>query len=197
MSGRLKFAKNWPAAARFIFGEELLQFDQDGAKDRERRAALEKLAEERRLRVLKILDSLEEKTSVNGTLQTDYVKKLVETFGRDFSLYVYAPDLVNRVIAPPPPEEYVPPPPEEEEELPEADFGAGKIPVLEPVAQAPLPEHAEEAVEIEPEPEPQVMEEDHPAAETLPQAAEEKPAQAPAEKPLVFMPSRRKNAGED
>jgi hypothetical protein len=107
ISGRIKFAAAWPHAAAYVLGADLLKYDCDGTDNRERRAALEVQAEERRLEFLAILDRLEEQSVVGGTLQVPYVKDLIERWGRDLALYIYSLKIVNRFIAPPPAEEIV------------------------------------------------------------------------------------------
>jgi len=102
-SGRLKFLDNWPAAAALIFGDELVGFDKDGASDLERRAMLEHEAEERRLGMLDILETLESKSVQKGALQMEYVETLVKKLGREIALLLYAPKIVDRFVAPPPP----------------------------------------------------------------------------------------------
>ena len=107
LSGRLQFVKRWPEAGPYILGEQLMEFDREGAKDRDLRAELETRAEERRLALLETLDSLEENSAQKGSLQIEYVEGLVKELGRPLALCVYADRIVDRFIAPPPP------PPEE------------------------------------------------------------------------------------
>jgi hypothetical protein len=114
LSGRLQFVKRWPEAGPYILGEQLMEFDREGAKDRDLRAQLETEAEERRLALLEILDSLEENSAQKGSLQIEYVETLVKSLGRPLALCIYADRIVDRFIAPPPP------PPEEIKEEAEA-----------------------------------------------------------------------------
>lgn len=102
ISGRLKFAEAWPAAAPYVFGEELMNFDREGVQDRTRRAALELEAEERRLGLIETLEVLEEKSVVSGILQMEFVGNLIRLLGRECALYVYGGKVVDR-FAPAPP----------------------------------------------------------------------------------------------
>lgn len=101
ISGRLNFVRNWPHAASHILGEQLLEFDREGTPDRELRASLEDEAEGRRLDLLEILETLQNKSVDRGTLQLEYVKNLVLNLGRDLALYIYSDHIVDRFIAPP------------------------------------------------------------------------------------------------
>jgi len=101
LSGRLKFLENWPVAARVLFSEELIGFDHDGASDLERRRVLEDEAEDRRLEILEIAQTLQEKSVEKSALQVEYVESLVKKLGRDLALLLYAPKIVDRFIPPP------------------------------------------------------------------------------------------------
>lgn len=104
ISGRNQFAAAWPAAAGYIFGEELQHHDREGSGDRERRMALETEADDRRLELLKIAETLEQKSIFEGALRLDYVQPLIEQLGRPLALHLYGRWLVDRFI-PPGPEE--------------------------------------------------------------------------------------------
>jgi hypothetical protein len=104
ISGRNKFTEKWPDAAFYIFGGELIGFDRDGAPDRERRAALEVEAEERRAELLELAATIQAKSVEKGVLQVDYVQWLTQRLGRPLSLLLYGRWLVDRFL-PPPPEE--------------------------------------------------------------------------------------------
>ncbi len=101
LSGRLKFLENWPDAGQFIFGDELIDCDYNGTNDYKRREALEEEAEERRINMLEIAQTLEEKSVDKSALQLEYVENLVKELGRDLSLLLYAPHIVDRFIEPP------------------------------------------------------------------------------------------------
>ncbi len=96
ISGRNKFSALWPEAALWIFGEDLMRFDTQGAVDRTYRAALEEEAEDRRLTLLSLLENLQNKCVVYGVLQTERVQGLVEKMGRGTSLYVFDQKIVDR-----------------------------------------------------------------------------------------------------
>ena len=96
LSGRLQFLKNWPAAAAYLFGEELIGYDHDGAKDIERRRELEEQAEDRRLDLLDIAENLEERSVENSALQLEYVESVVNKLETELSLLFYAPKIVSR-----------------------------------------------------------------------------------------------------
>lgn len=112
LSGRTQFLKNWPDVAQRIFSAELIRFDTEGTQELERRAELEQEAENARLELLETLDALEDKSADNGVLQLEYVKDLVEGFGREMALMVYSTVIVDRFIPPP-----APPPEELSEEM--------------------------------------------------------------------------------
>lgn len=97
-SGRISFAKDWPHAARYIFGEELIAFDTHGVTDRERREVLENEAEVRWFSLLEFSSTLSKKSVQAGALQIDYVEENIKKLGRDLSLYLYARKIVDRFI---------------------------------------------------------------------------------------------------
>ena len=111
LSGRIHFAKSWESVAGYIFGDELMQYDQQGAEDRERRAELEQSAEQRRIDFLEVMDTLEDKSADKGALQIEYVQSLVQKYGRDVSLLLYSQKIVDRFA--PPPAAPSPPPAED------------------------------------------------------------------------------------
>ena len=102
MSGRLNFTKAWPDAAKHILGDELMKYDEEGTDDKEHRAELEQQAEERRLLLLDLMDTLEEKSVDKGALQVEYVSDVIESLGRELALHIYGSQIVDRFIAPPP-----------------------------------------------------------------------------------------------
>jgi len=101
LSGRLSFVKQWPHAAEFVLGAQLMGFDRDGTQERELWAQLEEEAEARRLGLVELFQTLEKDSVFEGSLQLDYIKDVVMALGRDIALYVYGGHLVDRFIAPP------------------------------------------------------------------------------------------------
>ena len=76
-SGRIKFAQAWPAAAAFIFGDELIDYDQNGVQNRERLLELEEDAEIRRGVLLETFETIEQQSADKGSLRTDFVGSVV------------------------------------------------------------------------------------------------------------------------
>ena len=101
LSGRVQFIKNWPDVAQYLFGTELISFDTNGTEDREARFIFEEKAEEKRVKLLETVATLEEKSVVEGALQAEYVESVVKYLGRDLALLLYAPRFVDRTIPPP------------------------------------------------------------------------------------------------
>jgi len=101
MSGRIKFNENWPAAANYILGEELISMDENGTNDFERRNRLEDQAEDKRLSLLTITTEIESKSIDKGTLQTEYVETTIKQLGRDLALNIYDATIIDRFITPP------------------------------------------------------------------------------------------------
>lgn len=95
-SARLRFMEGWAPAAQYIFGEELSRFDREGTSDKERCVQLEKEAEERRAALLELAETVEKKSAEKGVLQVEYVRNLITQLGRETSLYMYSPWLVDR-----------------------------------------------------------------------------------------------------
>ncbi len=102
ISGRIQFAQKWEDAAVYVLGEELIQCDYEGTDDKERRAEFEQEAEARRLALLELMDTIEEKSVEKDALQIDFVREQVEKMGRDLALLIYGRKIVDRFIAPPP-----------------------------------------------------------------------------------------------
>lgn len=98
LGGRLQFAKKWPAAAAFIFGDELIDFDLNGVKDRNRLKELEDEADERQMGLSEIVSVLEDESVHEGILQMEHVQSVVHALGRPLSLLMYAPGIVERVL---------------------------------------------------------------------------------------------------
>lgn len=103
ISGRIQFAKNWPAGAAYVLGEELLKYDEDGLGEKARKTELEEEAEERRAALLEAMETLEEKSVDKGALQTEYVRSAIEGWGRELSLLIYGAHLVDRMLGAAPP----------------------------------------------------------------------------------------------
>lgn len=100
LSARIQFAKNWPAAADFVLGKDLMHYDDAGAspEDKEDRAELEQEAEAKRIALLEFMDTLEEKSVEKGALQIEYVKEAMGKLGRPLSLLIYGEKLVDRFL---------------------------------------------------------------------------------------------------
>jgi len=96
-SGRNKFSARWPAAALKIFGPELMACDTKGGLDRVYRSELEEEAEDRRLALLALLEGLEEKSIMAGSLKMEFIQNVITQYGADCALYVYQPQIVSRV----------------------------------------------------------------------------------------------------
>lgn len=96
ISGRLNFGEAWPAAARYVFGVELIGFDRDGVDDRARRSVLEEEADARRVALLEIAETLEERSVEKSALQGEYIESVVNRFDKDLMLLLYAPKIVER-----------------------------------------------------------------------------------------------------
>lgn len=102
ISGRIKFTEKWPDAALHIFSAELVEFDREGAPDREYRAELEEEAELRRVLLLEVAGTFVDKSVDKGVLQTEYVQEVIGLLGRPLALHFYANWLVDRFLPPPP-----------------------------------------------------------------------------------------------
>lgn len=98
LSGRLNFLEAWPVAAQYLFGDELIENDSDGAKDLERRAVLEEEAEDRRIALLEIVENIHENSVHKGALQVEYVDETLKGLGRGLALLLYSEKIVNRFI---------------------------------------------------------------------------------------------------
>lgn len=96
-SGRNKFRLKWPTVAAHIFGEELIDMDNNGTQDRDRRAQLENEAGLRRIAIKMILDEYEDKSVKSGTLEFDYVGSVLDKVGSDIGLLLYAENIIERV----------------------------------------------------------------------------------------------------
>ena len=97
-SGRIKFAQAWPAAAAFIFGDELIDYDQNGVQNRERLLELEEDAEIRRGVLLETFETIEQQSADKGSLRTDFVGSVVRDLGEHFALHIYNKPIIDRVL---------------------------------------------------------------------------------------------------
>lgn len=96
-SGRNKFRQKWPEVAKFIFGEVLIQMDNQGTQDRELRAKLENEAGLRRIALKTILAEYEDKSVKSGSLEFGYVGELLDKLGVDIAKLMYAENIIERV----------------------------------------------------------------------------------------------------
>ncbi|PCJ99116.1 MAG: hypothetical protein COA45_06655 [Zetaproteobacteria bacterium] len=96
-SGRNKFRDKWPDVALFIYGDELVQVDNDGVIDRERRSELEDQADERRVQIKQTISEIVEKSVDQGSLLFDYVGGVIDIYGAGISRFLYAEDVIERV----------------------------------------------------------------------------------------------------
>lgn len=96
-SGRNKFRDKWPDVALYLFGETLIEYDNDGPADWNHRKKLEDEANQRRVLLKVTIDELIEKSVDSGMLQFEYVGQVIDQFGPDLSQYLYAVDVIERV----------------------------------------------------------------------------------------------------
>ncbi|MBX2833348.1 MAG: hypothetical protein KTR28_00085 [Micavibrio sp.] len=100
-SGRINFAKKHPDLAIYLLGEDLMNYDREGVgENRDHRDALEEEAEGRHDALTTLLGELEENSTLYGSLQSEYVEGVVKKLGRELSLKVYLPKIVNRYLPP-------------------------------------------------------------------------------------------------
>lgn len=96
-SGRNKFRHKWPDVALFLFGEELIQMDNEGTQDRQRRAELEDLAGLKRIALKALLEEYEEKSVKSGVLNFEYIGIVLDKLGFEIGKLFYAEDIIARV----------------------------------------------------------------------------------------------------
>jgi hypothetical protein len=149
LSGRLKFAESWPDAARYIFGEELSRSDCEGLKDKDKRAALEAAAEERRFQLLETVITLEEKSAIKGVLQAEYVEATMQNIGRATALLLYSTWLVDKFLPAAPGEAEAPHVPKDSGDpaayiVPESDLSPDLVAVKPMPEEPPMPEPEED-----------------------------------------------------
>lgn len=138
LSGRKQFRAAWPNAARFIFGETLMEYDARGGADRDARAREEDEAEDRRHAFAARLTQIREKSVEGGLLQLRYIESVIHEFGREIAQDIYASWVIEKIF-PPPPSSSASEEPKEEVASPEEiaeDFNA---PAPVPVKPAPVP----------------------------------------------------------
>ncbi len=96
-SGRNKFREKWPDVAAYIYGEQLVAFDDNGTTDFDLRKQLEEEADARRFFLKETIEDMVEKSVDSGTLQFDYVGKVVDAFGPLISVFLYSETVIERV----------------------------------------------------------------------------------------------------
>lgn len=99
LSGRNKFRERWPEAASFLFGPELIKFDDEGVEDedRARRAVLEDEASGRRAALLAKIAEIPHKSVLAGALEFDYVGDVLDMYNPDIALLLYKEEIIERV----------------------------------------------------------------------------------------------------
>ena len=100
ISARIKFVQEWTSPGQYILGEELIDMDRVGTKDKQRRATLESEAEDRRVNLLETLTTLEEKSAERGVININYVRDTINHYGRATSLLLYSPKVVDKILPP-------------------------------------------------------------------------------------------------
>ncbi len=96
-SGRNKFRDKLPSIAQYIFGEELIKYDNEGATDPDHRIKLENDADERRIGLKITISEIVEKSVDSGSLIFDYVGQVIDQYGAEVSQFLYADDIIERV----------------------------------------------------------------------------------------------------
>lgn len=95
-AARLKFYQDWPGAAAFILGGDLIKLDTEGSGEGASLRALEHSAENRRIRVLGVVETLLECSVVDSSLKLDYVQKVIADLGYDVAVLLYNEDILKR-----------------------------------------------------------------------------------------------------
>ncbi len=98
-SGRNKFRSKWPKVAEYIFGEQLIAYDNDGIQDHDLRIELEAEAGEIRISLKQTIAELKEKSIDDGSLQTDYVESVIDLYGPYIASLLYLDNIIERVRA--------------------------------------------------------------------------------------------------
>ena len=95
-SGRNKFRDKYPKVALYIFGEQLIKYDNEGAQDLNHRIQLEQEADDRRIELKVTLSEIVDKSVEQGLLQSEYVKEVIEKYGVEVSKFLYAENIIKR-----------------------------------------------------------------------------------------------------
>ncbi len=96
-SGRNKFREKLPFIAQYIFGEQLIKYDNEGANDPDHRIKLEEEADERRIELKITLSEIIDKSVDSGVLMSEYVGQIIDKYGVEVSQFLYADDIIERV----------------------------------------------------------------------------------------------------
>ncbi len=95
--GRNIFRAKFPDVAEYLFGSELIKYDNEGTDSLERRKELEHDAGARRIALKMTIADIVDKSIDKGTLQFDYVGQIIDEYGPVVSKYLYAIDIIERV----------------------------------------------------------------------------------------------------
>lgn len=90
-SGRLLFLRKWPYVANYLFGEELMFMDEQGDADRERKKELEEKATARQNELLDLLDKIDHKLVIFGSLQVEALKKTMNRMDYKIAELIFDP----------------------------------------------------------------------------------------------------------
>ncbi len=96
-SGRNKFREKLPSIAQYIFGSQLVKYDDEGTSDIDHRIKLEEEANERRLELKITISEIIDKSVDQGTLIFDYVGQVIDRYGAEVSQFLYADEIIERV----------------------------------------------------------------------------------------------------
>lgn len=98
-SGRNNFRKKWPLIAEYLFGEELITFDENGVSFDELSlmGELEKKADEKWAALKHVISELPERSVSAGALQFDFVGQVIDQFGATIATFLFAENIIERV----------------------------------------------------------------------------------------------------
>lgn len=96
-SARNKFGDTYPEIAHYVFGDELIAYDHEGCTDWEHRSELEEGALQRRFELLQVLEEVEDKSVKSGSLEKEYVEKILDHFGAGVCSFIYTEEIIERV----------------------------------------------------------------------------------------------------
>lgn len=159
-SGRIKYREKWAGPALYLFGEDLIRFDNDGIddpSDLDLRKKLEDEADLRRIHLLTILGEFEELSVESSVLKQEYIGSILDKVGPHVAPYLYAPQVIRRVrpemaalIMPPQATQPVPP---------SAMVAAAPEPLSPPVVSQPVQQPIQEVppAPVMPPPAPRVV----------------------------------------